>query len=288
MTGLSASFASAIFSSAKDLFSKRIALKVDGTVSAFASFAFALPFYLLCIAIVFASGHDIFSISGPFLLLVFLRASTDTIAETCKMHAFAHGEVSLVSAIFSLWPLFLMFTSPFLTGDALTKGEIVGVIFVVIGGIVIFYRRDSVSALRRDKGIIFALLASFFFSLNHCFDRLAVQTASPLVSGFAMTLLSAAFLFPVIIRRPEIKTILSDHKRDFSFRGLFEVSFMVSKLYALQFLTAPVVAGVQRISLLFSIIGGKVFFKEGDFLRRFCGGLLIVVGAAVIVSDVLL
>jgi hypothetical protein len=35
---------------------------------------------------------------------------------------------------------------------------------------------------------------------------------------------------------------------------------------------------VQRLSLLISIIGGRIFFREEDFGRRFAAGVLILAG----------
>jgi len=57
---------------------------------------------------------------------------------------------------------------------------------------------------------------------------------------------------------------------------------MVCKLSALQFLAAPDVVAVQRLSLVLSIIGGKMFFKEPDFKRRLAAGILILVGVFVV------
>lgn len=57
---------------------------------------------------------------------------------------------------------------------------------------------------------------------------------------------------------------------------------MVCKLYALQWMYAPAIASIQRLSLLLTIIGGRVFFKEGDFARRLAAGCLIVAGVVLI------
>ena len=38
------------------------------------------------------------------------------------------------------------------------------------------------------------------------------------------------------------------------------------------------VAAAQRLSLVLSIVGGRVFFKEGDFRRRLAAGVLILAG----------
>lgn len=57
---------------------------------------------------------------------------------------------------------------------------------------------------------------------------------------------------------------------------------MVAKLAALTYLPAPYVVSIQRLSLVLSIIGGRVFFAEPDFGRRMAAGLLILAGVLLI------
>src|SRR5262245_37076030 len=115
--GVFASVLSALFSSSKDLLSKRLAYRMDGIASTYASFAYALPFYLLLLAFLIFQEKEALSFTAEFLLLVFLRSVTDTFAEGMKMHAFAHGDLSLMTIIFSISPLFLLITSPLITRD---------------------------------------------------------------------------------------------------------------------------------------------------------------------------
>jgi drug/metabolite transporter (DMT)-like permease len=280
--GVLAALLSAVLSSAKDLVSKRLASQLDGLVSTFASFAFALPYYVLLLLILFLLGRESFDYSLAFLLLVLLRSVTDTFAEAMKMYAFAFGDISLVVSFFSLSPLFLLLTSPIITGDELTWTGIVAVVLVVCGSLIMVYRPTSTDRASQKKGILLALGAALFFSLNSCFDRLAVQRGTPVFAGFAMTLFSAAFLMPLIARHAAHRQALATYQAEFWLRGFLEVSFMVSKLYALQFLQAPYVVGLQRLSLLLSIIGGRVFFKEQDFGRRLFAGVLILAGVVLI------
>lgn len=280
--GLLAALLSTVFSSSKDLMSKRLAYHADGTVSTFASFASALPFYLMLLAVLWWRGSETFMVTLPFLTLVLLRSLTDTFAEWMKMHAFAHGDLSMVVLVLSLSPLLLLITSPLITGDPLTTVEVVSVVLVVIGSMLMVYRPATGKGASQTRGIMFAAGAALFFSLNSCFDRLAVEKGTPAFSGFAMTLLSALFLLPFVLGRPHRLKVLRTHYRDFLIRGLMETAFMVCKLYALQWMYAPAIASIQRLSLLLTIIGGRVFFKEEDFARRLAAGCLIVAGVVLI------
>ncbi|HWG47260.1 MAG TPA: EamA family transporter [Gemmataceae bacterium] len=288
--GLLAALLSALFSSSKDLMSKRLAFRLDGTASTFASFAFALPFYVLLLAGLYLFGHEAFTYSLAFLTLVLLRSITDTFAEWMKMYALGHGDLSVVAIAFSLSPLFLLVTSPLITRVPITWAEVVAVLLVVGGSMLMVYRPSAANWTAQKKGILLAFGASLFFSFNSCFDYLAVQKETPLTSGFAaatfagfsMTLLSAAILCPFVLGRGDRLKALHSHQGGLLIRGFLEVAFMVCKLYALEFMDAPAVVGIQRLSLLLSIIGGRVFFKEADFKRRLAAGALIVVGVSLL------
>ena len=277
-----AALLSAVFSSSKDLLSKRLAFRLDGTVSAFASFWFALPFYVVVLAVLYYLGFETFDWSLLFLILVFLRSLTDTLAEWMKMYALAHGDISMVATFFSLAPLFLLVTSPLITGDPLAAADVIAVVLVVGGSLLMLYRPANSGWAEQKKGILLATGAALFFSLNSCFDRLAVQYGTPVASGFTMTLLSALLLAPFVIFRRDRLQALRVHRTGLLIRGALEIAFMVSKLYALKFLQAPDVVAVQRFSLVLSIIGGRMFFKEPDFKRRLAAGLLILGGVFVV------
>jgi uncharacterized membrane protein len=263
--GLLASLLSAAFSSAKDLISKRLASRLDGTSSTFASFAFALPYYAVVLTVLFLVGQEVFTLSLVFFMLVMLRSMTDTLAEGLKMHAFGHGDISIVASFFSISPLFLLITSPLITQDPLTVPGVTAVILVVGGSLFLVYRPSSVGWATQRRGIFLAMGAAFFFSLNSCFDRLAVQRGTPVFAGFTMTLLSALFLAPLVLIRRERREGLYAYQGGLWIRGLLEVAFMVSKLTALQYLQAPYVAGLQRLSVVLSILGGRVFFQGKGF-----------------------
>lgn len=279
--GAIAAFLSALFSTSKDLVSKRVASDVDGATSAFASFAYALPFYGICFAVGAAWQEQAWYSSPQIFLLVFLRALTDTFAELTKMYAFSYADISLVASLLSLTPLLLLVVSPLVTGDPLGGSDILAMFLISAGSFWLVYKTPSVNPAQQRKGIIFALLAAIFFSLNSSLDRLAVQSASPVFSGFSMTLLSGLMLLPAVFRRDRAAKLAAQH-RPFLLRGFFEVAFMVSKLYALQFLDAPKVMGIQRSSLLFSIVGGRVMFHERDFVRRFICGMMVFGGILII------
>lgn len=295
--GVLAALGSAVFATSKDLASKRIASRVDSTVSTCASFLYALPFYLILLLVGWITGGSVVVLTLSFWFLVLCRSITDAFAEWFKMRSLAYGDISLVACFFSLSPVFLLVTSPLITGDSLSITEVSSVSLIVLAGIILVYKpADKNSAIvpievqqisdrKTVLAITCAIASSCFFSLNSCFDRLAVQQASPIWSGFTMTAAAAAIFLPRVLSKTSYRQELSVNWLIFSIRGFFEVIFMSLKLVALQYISAPYAVTLMRASILFTILGGGVLLREGDIQRRFLAGVLTLLSVAIVVME---
>jgi drug/metabolite transporter (DMT)-like permease len=278
--GVLAAFLSALFSGSKDLVSKKLAYQLDGMASTFASFAFALPYYVVLLAVLYLLGKETLTVTLAFATLVVLRASTDVFAEGMKMHALAHGDISVVASFAALSPLFLLVLQPLITGDRPSWTGVLAVLVVVCGGLLLVYRPGTTGWGASRTGVFLAIGASVFFALNNCFDRLAVKpdVGTPVMAGFSMTLVSALFLLPFGFRPRARREAMREQWPRLAVRGFLEVAFMVAKLSALQYLQPSYVMCIQRVSVLLSILGGRLFFKEQDFGRRMAAGTLVLAG----------
>ena len=278
--GLVIAIVCAFFQSAKDLVSKKLAFSVSGVVSAFASFVFALPFYAVLLFALWAAGLESFIFSSRFIQYVVIRSITDVAAEWLKMSALRRGEISLLACFFNLGPLFLLVTSPLITGDQTSPLGVLAVVTVVAGSLITVYDPNAKGTggfSAQKSGIGLALLSAFFMSLNSCFDRLAALEASPVLSGFAMTALSAVFLLPFVIARG-VGSELRGHYKPFFIRGALETIFMITKIWALQYMNAPSVIAIQRVNVVFTVIGGRVLYNEKQFGRRLAGAIVVLAG----------
>lgn len=279
--GILAALIGAFGACGKDLCSKLLSVRVSPGLSTFASFAFAIPFYLVLLLAAWLFNTESLAISFAFLQLVFLRATTDVFAESFKMHAIKHADVSIVASFLSFTPIFLLVLSPLITGDPLTVAGIAGIAVIVAGSYLLIPRND-VGKVIQIKGILFAMGAAFCFAINSCFDRLAVLKSGPVLSGFAMTLAAAVMVSPSLLKAREPSRDLAANAGGFLLRGFLEITHMVGKLISLQYLSAPYALGIQRSSLLLSIIAGRIIFKEVETTRRLTGGALIFAGVLII------
>jgi drug/metabolite transporter (DMT)-like permease len=282
--GVLFAFLCAVCSSAKDLTSKRLASHVDGTTSTAASFLFAIPFYILLLFLLWIFHLEDFEVSGSFLTLVALRSVSDCFAEWFKMTALSRGDISLVAPFVGLSPLFLLLLSPFITGEVVSIWGGVGVGLVVLGTVLAVGKLPKLSRASLMSGPVFvALCSSFFFAMNSCFDRLAAHQASPVVSGFAVTVGAGILFVPSLFRSSHHLKDFRLHMKWFTIRGLFELLAMVLKFTALLYLPTPYVVGIQKSASLFSIFGGGVLFKEEKLGQRIFAGGIVLAGLMVIV-----
>lgn len=265
---------------AKDVVSKKVSSLVDPLVSSFASFLYAVPFYLLFLLLAWFLGYENFLWTGNFWLFVFLRALTDTVAESSRMLAFKEGELSSVAAIFSLHPIMTLIFSPLLTGDPLSPNIIWGVLLATTGT----YCFLKVPAKISVRTLTFSLIATVFFSLNSCFDRLSAQNASALLGAFSMNMMAGFLTLPFMLIQPGASIACKQLKQEsvaFSLRGFFEAVFMTLKLLAVSVLQAPVASAIFRLNLIFQVIAGRAFFSEEGLLLRTIGSILIILGSLI-------
>jgi len=265
---------------AKDIVSKRTAVSISGILSSFASFLFPLPLYLVLLWILYMLGLEDLHIAEGFFLAIFLRAITDTVAETAKMYALASIEFTTFTTIASLQSVAVLLLSPLITGDPLTGTIVIGAVVSVCGAVLTTFNRTAVPSRR---GLILSIVSLFSFALMGCFDRLSVKTASGPLSAFAMTALSALFLFPFTLRSKDAIGQLRRCARPFTLRAVLEVTNMSSKLIATQYLTAPEVSTLMRLNLFIAVIAGQKLFNEEGFFRRLAGVFLVLIGAVIVV-----
>ncbi len=284
-------FVSIFLATTKDVVSKRLSFNVSSAVSTFGSFAFAIPGYLVLLLVLYLLGYEDFAMSGKFAFLVLLRSITDIGAEGFKMKSLELGDLSLVSCFFGLTPLFILISSPLITGDPITKAGVIAVIMVVIGTLILVIKPGKKN-VKFDKknlpAILMATASAVMFSLNSCLDRLAVFTASTTLSGFAMTLVSGLLIAPFVVFKKQNIQEMKVNFKTFLLRGLIETVFMVTKLTALRYMQAPYFVAIRQFSLIPTIISGRLIYKEKDFIRRLFAGLIILLGVLLVIYQIVM
>jgi drug/metabolite transporter (DMT)-like permease len=287
MFGVVLCLGAAVCASTKDVCSKILASRISPAASTFFSFAYAIPFYLLLLPIIYLFDLEVFSWSSSFLMVLALRALSDWGAESFKMKALAATDLSFAASFLALSPVFLLFLAPWITGDSVGWLGVLSVLFVVLGSLVLTWSPQGFQF--SVKGALFALLSSLFFALNTCFDRLAVQDGGPYQAAFGVTILAGLLSLPTAwMSRSErgLWAVPAGATSALWSRGSLEVLFMMAKLTALTVLAPQYVVALMRVSVFLSTLAGLFVLREGDRLRRICASLLILCGVLLALGEV--
>lgn len=281
MVGTSIALSWAVFASAKDILSKKVAFSLSGIASSWASFAFAVPFYLLCMLIGVVTNALTVSFSAEFLFLVTLRALSDAFFETSKMTALKIGELSQLVIAMQLIPIAMLFLSPLVTGDPLSSQIIVASVLAVAGCLVLFWHPSIKRPSRKFLLITFVCIISG--AISSCLDRLAANQTSAVWSGFMMTLFAGIFVTPLMFMKRGSFSSIRGSLYECTLRGFFEIGYMVLKIWALQFMSAPQFMVMSRVNVLISLVGGNVLFREKGLVVKLIAALMIIVSGVVAV-----
>lgn len=233
-------------------------------------------------------------ITAPIFLIIFIASLLGTAGLLYRMKAVRHLEVSYVSPLMNISPIFLLVISFFLLGERVQPLQLVGILLTVTGTYLLQGHRHKgffEPLLRMVRSahvhhLIFALIALSFLQVldKYIVDILGLGTPTYL---FLVYLLISAELLVLEWVRFDMGDIKKDFGEDGKYVALAGALFFLSVLFGLKSLElAPVSVAIpiRRTSALFSIIIGGRMFHEKNLRRKLVAAALMVVGALLIIG----
>ncbi|EHO43073.1 DMT family transporter [Caldithrix abyssi] len=230
-----------------------------------------------------------------FLMAFSISLVLNTVAYHLLLKAIAHYPVSIVMPYVGLTPLFLTMTSYLILGEALTKGKIVGIIFIVLGGFILQLPENlKEKGWRhlinwREKGIWMMVLVAFIWSITASVEKIAVNASSPEFYGaFIHLALGGVFVFwgkwqnRNSIKKPEALKITSGGKKYILLIGIVSAALAWCQLVAIKLTFVSYVIAFKRAGVLVSTLLAFFILKERHYLKALSGTILILTGAAFI------
>lgn len=248
---------------------------------------FEIPFLLLLIPFVN------FDISLKEFFFVLAIAVIAVIAGIFWAKGIKHSEISTVSPLKNISPLFLVILSFIFLGEVLTLRQGVGIFILLIGTYVlevdhkISNLKDPIIKIIKSKAIHFVFLSMFLYSFSAVGDKFMINSMDTITYFFLvwvfMTIISQIIS---AIFYGGFKDVMYCAKKTgwtIFFCGLF--SFLSALFYfkALSLAMVSLVIPIKRLSTLFTtVIGGELFHDHGLKIKAvacvilICGSLLIV------------
>jgi uncharacterized membrane protein len=256
----------------------------EPSIVAWVRTGYALPFMAILIPFI-----DMPKLDGTFYMATFMAIPLDIIALLLYMKAIKISPLSLTLPFLSLTPVFLIGTSYIILGERPDSSGFIGIVLVVIGAYLLNVHTISkgllepFKAIAKEQGSILMIIVAFVFSIGACIGKIAVQHSDPLFFSVVYSFLLSFFFYLVISFRTKhfyskafSKPIL------FLLIGILITIMIITHLNAVNLVEVAYMVSVKRLSILFGVIYGVIFFKETNIKERLLGATVMVSGIIMI------
>lgn len=272
----------AFFDSLKTLLGKRVSKQINLNTIIWAQWFFAL-FLIVPLFIIFKPLPP----NDYFWIVLLVNTLLNIIATTLYWKGIMLSDMSLALPIVSLTPMFLLITSPIMTGEFPSFLGILGVLVTIIGTYILNLDKRVIGfwePLKRifyEKGLRYAFIVSILWSITSNFDKVAINNSSPITYVAYLYIFMAIFWTLFVMYKRQLKNVACNTHKLLPI-GLIAGLAHVLQMYAYLGAIVPYVISVKRINILFGIALGAMVLKEREFSQRFMGGLIMLIGIFVI------
>ena len=183
----------------------------------------------------------------------------------------------------------MIVTSYVILGEKPDKFGFIGIILVVIGAYLLNVHTISQGflapfmAIAKEKGSVLMIIVAFIFSIGACLGKIAIQHSSTGFFCVVYILLLSLFLFIVVsFKSRHFLSKSISRPVPFILIGMLIAIMIITHLKAISLIEVSYMVSVKRLSILFGVLYGVMFFKETNIKERFLGAAVMVSGIIMI------
>lgn len=246
--------------------------------------AYSLPLFCLVLPLVPVPVLD-----RIFVVYFIAAIPVNGIGFLLHMRAIQVSPLSLSLPYLAFTPVFIFFTGFVILGETANGWGVLGVCIIVAGAYVLNIDPGAYSPLApfiafgREKGSVLMLLTAFIYSFGAVVGKKAILhssvmffTASFFVA-FNLTCLAGMLVF----RKAQVRRLVMSPLQGTVAGGLL-FGHAVCHGWAILMTKAAYMIAVKRLSILFGVIYGDLFFREQHMRYRLAGTGLMITGAALV------
>lgn len=243
-------------------------------------------FYSLLVIIPFSLLQPYVLPKPDYWLIFFLSLPIEIIAIFLYVKALKISPLSLTLPFLSFTPIFLTVIPKVILGEGISLAGFLGVVSITLGGYLLNVDKigkgilEPLLAITREKGSRYMLIVSFLYAITSTLGKKAILLSSP--TYFALT------YFIALTIAFKIFSFLWDKQREFGkskaifFSGILYGVMIISHMYAISLTKVAYMISIKRLSLIFGIILGYIFFKESHLKSRLLGSSFMFIGFVII------
>ena len=267
-----------------DAFSKREAKNISTIVLAWVREVYALPFLLPILFII-----EIPELDKIFWIAMAICVAMDFVTTILYMKAITIAPLSLTIPYLGLTPIFALIISMIILGESATIMGFFGILLISAGAYILQIDRakyglfEPILSIFKNRGSLYMLMVSLAYAVTANVGKLAIQHSSPLFMCIIyFSLLGLAFSPFVLIKSRNDLTSLTKPLSGKIKIGLAMAVMAITHFTAISMMNVAYMISIKRLSMLFAIIYGWLFFKEKNIKERMTGAIIIIIGAACI------
>ena len=255
----------------------------------FASGIFSI-LYFGCREKPFLKGWTIhtLSIGIPFLLTIALSIF-NIFGLVFFLRGIQRAPVSIVVPVSAI-KLFTILTAVFIVGEVWKVNYLYAFICSTVGLLLIYFQEKKSTSINEQKnGMLFGLLASFFWGSSYALYVYPISYWGPLGFSFVIETTAMLFGFVLVIKDGLLKNtfnyISAKHIVTYLKLGLLLVSGGLAINLSYQYLPIMVINILIISSQLLSVLIGYFFFKERLSMKQWIGLAFIIVSFFIVATS---
>jgi uncharacterized membrane protein len=269
----------ALFEALKDTVLKHSLYGIPAPLAAWGWTFFALPFLALA-----AWFNPPVRLGADFWLALAASGVLNVVAVSLYAMALKASDMSVSVPMIAFSPLFLLVSSPLIVGEFPGPWGVVGVVLIVAGSYLLNIRAraqgylEPYRALLREPGPRYMLGVAAIWGVAATIDKVGVQNSSPTFWATSVFLFVALVLSVPMLRAPSNILHLWRTWPVLMVVGLFSAIALVAQMTALTMTLVAYVISIKRLSILFGVLFGALFFREQGLCERLLGVLVMLAG----------
>lgn len=266
-----------------DVLSKKALAGSDDAVIAWVREGYALPF--LAIGFIFI---PVPSLDWVFWKTLAILVPLEIIGLILYVKAIRLSPLSLSVPFMALSPVFIIFFAFIFLGEWPSRPGLGGIILIVVGAYLLnasASRRGLFAPVRaafKEPGSLLMMVVAVIYSITSTLGKVAVQHSSPIFFGFFYPFILTLVLTVFLVWRNKFSLVFS-RPAAFIPIGLCTAVMVSTHFIALNLTQVAYMISIKRTSLLWSVLFGRLVFKEVNIKERLVGSLVMLAGVVLII-----
>ncbi len=275
---------SAFFAGITSILAKCGIQKTDSTVATAIRTIVVLIFSWLMVMIT-GTGGQITSIHGKTLLFLILSGLSTGASWLFYFHAIQIGNINKVVAIDKSSTVLTILLALIFLGEGISVGKLIAVLLIGIGTLLMISKKEEKENKQSQMGLVCAVLSAVFASLTSILGKIGIAGIDSNLGTAIRTFVVLIMAWLMVLVTGKQREVGRIEKKELAFicaSGLATGGSWLCYYRALQEGPASVVAPIDKLSILVTIIFAWIVFKEKLNKKAVLGLVLIVVGTILI------